>query len=584
MSIFLMTVLLLFLQPQSANAYPVMDYQKQDLAEKIARQIVAGMPSWVDTDEEKVMYLYDYITETVTYEFNDDDQTAYGSLVKGKCVCAGYARGLDLLLNTAGIEAGTKTGWNMTTREGHEWTYLYLGGIMLYADPTWGDLDWEWNHIDWHPAKRNHYGMTMTEKQERETHAEYIFLDGVYDGSGDDTGREYSYAGILERSGVPVGHFNRETTPEEVLPYFQVLHYDGTNALIRAVYYYEEGEYDHHHTFAADNAANMFLDSVTESWTITGEECEVYYWGPISDYDPIPADSVVLRTSQERETRKGEPLIVTAEVFPYEASNKRVIYSSSDPSIATVDSFGKVTGINEGTAVITATSEDGGYSDSIEITITSDHYHDSWLRNILEKAPTCEQPGCKMYFLCETCGAWFPDYWAYAEIKDHNSWLIPALGHAESGWMSDDAGHWKQCTRSGCAKIMQGKAAHSDGNGDGLCDLCSYRTAEQTQPTTSPTESTVPTTVPAPTTEPTQPSAPTEMPTLTTAPTQPATVTTKPSNTTHASSVPATETAPGATPEPPRTQNDWILYAAVAVAVIVPVLILLLRRKRRNND
>ena len=229
-------VLLLVLPTQPAEALPLRENQKQDLAENVARQIVAGMPSWVDTDEEKVVYLNNYLVATVTYEDNPDDQTAYGALILQRCVCAGYAKGLALLLNTAGIEAGTKVGWPMSVSVGHEWTYFYLNGIRLYADPTWVDFGFVWDGIEGQPAKAPYYSFIMTEKRERYSHAEYLFEDGIYDGSGSDAGTEYYCAGILERNGAPVGHFNQATTPEEILPYIQVLHYEDGNALIRIAY------------------------------------------------------------------------------------------------------------------------------------------------------------------------------------------------------------------------------------------------------------------------------------------------------------------------------------------------------------
>ena len=576
-------LLLLILPIQPAKALPIRTDQKQELAEKVAQQVVAGMPSWVDTDEEKVRYLFNYIIGTVSYASNPDDQTPYSALVLRQTVCAGYAKGLALLLNTAGIEAGTVSGRNLTTNLGHEWTYFYLGGIKLYADPTWADAGFSWSQIEGKPHKQINSGVIRTEKMHRKSHAEYIFLDGVYDGSGSDAGSEYSYINYMERSGAPVGRFNRDTKPEEVLPYFQVLYYDGTNAMIRVVYHYDEGENDYLHTFAVSRAAEMYLDSVTDSFEIAGgDEGEVYYFGPLAGYEPTPAQSVVLRTAQDRESRVGEPFIVTAEVYPYEASNKRVTYSSSDPSVATVDQYGTVVGKKEGTVVITATSVDGGHTDSVEVTIVSDHYHDSWLENIFEKAPTCEEPGCKMYFRCRSCGAWFPDYWGSAEIVDHNSWLIPALGHAESGWLADGAGHWKQCTRSNCGKLTQTKTAHSDSNGDGACDVCTFKTGGQTptQPTqapTKPTEGSIPTTVPATTV------APTTVPAGTNAPTKP---TAAPTGTAapQPTSVPATNTAPAATPqaqEPSGGAPVWILGVVLGAAALIPAGIVLLRRRKR---
>ena len=53
--------------------------------------------------------------------------------------------------------------------------------------------------------------------------------------------------------------------------------------------------------------------------------------------------------------------------------NKDVEWSSSDSSIASVDENGVITHNDEGVAVITARTADGGYTDSITVTITADY-------------------------------------------------------------------------------------------------------------------------------------------------------------------------------------------------------------------
>lgn len=55
----------------------------------------------------------------------------------------------------------------------------------------------------------------------------------------------------------------------------------------------------------------------------------------------------------------GEIKQVQAEVLPENANEKTLTWSSSDDTIATVDSNGNVTGINRGTVTITATATDG---------------------------------------------------------------------------------------------------------------------------------------------------------------------------------------------------------------------------------
>ena len=55
----------------------------------------------------------------------------------------------------------------------------------------------------------------------------------------------------------------------------------------------------------------------------------------------------------------GESLTLTAKVSPEDATNKRVVWFSSDEKIAEVDSFGKVTGVSVGSCTITAEAADG---------------------------------------------------------------------------------------------------------------------------------------------------------------------------------------------------------------------------------
>lgn len=57
-----------------------------------------------------------------------------------------------------------------------------------------------------------------------------------------------------------------------------------------------------------------------------------------------------------------------AEVTPKEATEKKVLWSSSDTQVATVSENGLVTGVNKGTAVITVTA--GGKSATCEVTVT----------------------------------------------------------------------------------------------------------------------------------------------------------------------------------------------------------------------
>jgi hypothetical protein len=65
----------------------------------------------------------------------------------------------------------------------------------------------------------------------------------------------------------------------------------------------------------------------------------------------------------------GKTATLTATVSPEEATNKNVMWESSDLSVATVDADGVVTANSAGTATITATTEDGGFTATCAVTV-----------------------------------------------------------------------------------------------------------------------------------------------------------------------------------------------------------------------
>nr|DAZ30548.1 MAG TPA: tail tube protein [Caudoviricetes sp.] len=62
---------------------------------------------------------------------------------------------------------------------------------------------------------------------------------------------------------------------------------------------------------------------------------------------------------------------LTANIQPSGATNQGVLFSSSDDTVATVDNTGKVTYVKEGTAVITATTKDGGFTATSNVTVSA---------------------------------------------------------------------------------------------------------------------------------------------------------------------------------------------------------------------
>jgi len=96
------------------------------------------------------------------------------------------------------------------------------------------------------------------------------------------------------------------------------------------------------------------------------------YCGTLSvSISGIPVTAVSLDKTTLSFNAIGKSETLTATVEPSDASNKNVSWSSSNPGVAAVNK-GVVTAVGEGTAVITVTTEDGGFTATCTVTVTID--------------------------------------------------------------------------------------------------------------------------------------------------------------------------------------------------------------------
>ncbi|MBD0401358.1 Ig-like domain-containing protein [Flammeovirga sp. EKP202] len=90
----------------------------------------------------------------------------------------------------------------------------------------------------------------------------------------------------------------------------------------------------------------------------------------LSILDRIRPESITL-VDWLREVEVGQTLPVTAEVLPANAFDKTVLWTSSNPGVATVDNNGTVTGLSLGNTVIRGTLQDGGLYAEANVTVKS---------------------------------------------------------------------------------------------------------------------------------------------------------------------------------------------------------------------
>ena len=125
--------------------------------EKQVNTIVNGFVSTLDTgsmsDYEIIKEIHDFICDTTTYNYDAVEDisgnpyafTAYGALVRGSCVCQGYAVAFYRLCRELGYSARVITSTVAYVDDsgiqisGHAWNLVGLNGKYYYVDATWDD-------------------------------------------------------------------------------------------------------------------------------------------------------------------------------------------------------------------------------------------------------------------------------------------------------------------------------------------------------------------------------------------------------------------------------------------------------------
>ena len=119
------------------------------------RRIVAEIPAECQTQEQKMVYLYEYVVdhiEYIDYPDLDDQDYLYDAVMKGQTNCDGYSNMLLLLWRLIGVSCCEAMGDdildddNATDEQlenggGHTWVVAQLEEQLYNFDPTFEDTD-----------------------------------------------------------------------------------------------------------------------------------------------------------------------------------------------------------------------------------------------------------------------------------------------------------------------------------------------------------------------------------------------------------------------------------------------------------
>ena len=149
-----------------------------------------------------------------------------------------------------------------------------------------------------------------------------------------------------------------EYTIEPANASIQDLEWESTDEAVAKVQY-SSGRYV---LYAYKNGTTTITATATDGSGVTAS-CEV------TVNINYPVQGISLNHDAKTFTKAGETLQLTATIYPDSATNKTVTWKSSDEKVATVDESGLVTAVGNGTANITATTEDGNFKATCQVTV-----------------------------------------------------------------------------------------------------------------------------------------------------------------------------------------------------------------------
>lgn len=116
---------------------------------------------------------------------------------------------------------------------------------------------------------------------------------------------------------------------------------------------------------------NTAKDAIANAETVTGV-LSAYNTALEAQVEVTPVTGVSVTPAQAT-IRVGNTTTIKAIVTPDDATEKAVTWTSSDDTVATVDSNGVVTGVKVGTATITATTMDRSFTATCEVNVNRKH-------------------------------------------------------------------------------------------------------------------------------------------------------------------------------------------------------------------
>jgi uncharacterized protein YjdB len=329
------------------------DYNQEQAVNSTVQSVLSSLNVYGKDDYTKTKAVHDYIVQNINYDYSLQKYSAYNAIVEKDVVCQGFASLTYKMLKDLGV--GVRFISGMGNGGKHAWNIVKINGQWYNVDNTWDENGTSGSNIS--------YEFFLKNNSDFIDHIRDPEYDGSFNKSYPMAIASYVYGSTPVTpvaTGISVSSISLNTTSlnlqvgsagkfiTSILP---------SNASNKEVLW--KSSNTNVATVATDGTIKA-VGAGTATITCTANDGS----GQVATGTVTVTEATVKVTSIRLNQRNlnwviGKTGILTATLSPSKATNKEVIWESSDINVATVDANGNVTAIGVGTATITCTASDG---------------------------------------------------------------------------------------------------------------------------------------------------------------------------------------------------------------------------------
>ena len=326
-------------------------YDQERMVDLEVKKVLDSLDVYDKDEYTKIKAVHDYIMQNIHYDYSYSNHSAYNAIINKNVVCQGYASLTYKMMKELGVGVRAIVG----NQSNHAWNIVRINEKWYNIDNTWdSNYTDSYNYIRYDWFLKSEKDFVEHIRDEKYTTSDFI---KQYPMSEESYKRVSVSSLSLNKASLDINVGSIDKLEATVLP---------SNASDKSVIWRTTDKgvatVDKNGKVTGMKAGTATITVTTRDGNIV-KRCKVTVKNPVVLVTGISLNKTSLSIDKKTSTT------LVASVLPSNATNKGVIWRTTDKSIATVDQNGKVTGVSAGMATITVTTNDGNMVGRCKVTV-----------------------------------------------------------------------------------------------------------------------------------------------------------------------------------------------------------------------